>query len=186
MIGWLHRIGACVLRGVFLCGSLAILAACAATPDGGTYRDQNALIGVTSRYDDDRFAGVWHVRGAYPLDARLVQVQRLSGAAAGPVWELVEQMCDASGTCEQVRTAWPVETEVPGADRLDDPGGGPARRAVVMWVDEGFRTAAIGDPSGSFAWVLDRAPRGGADRIVAARQVLEFNGFDVDAMEMRP
>lgn len=173
-------------RGAMGCVSLAFLAACAATPNGESYRDQSASIGVTSRYDDVHFAGVWHVRGAYPLDAQLAQIQRLSTGPEGAAWEVVERVCDTNDNCEQVRASWPAETDVPGADRLGDPRGGPARRAVVMWIDEGFRTAAIGDPNGSFAWVLDREPRGGADRIVAARQVLEFSGFDVDAMEMRP
>jgi apolipoprotein D and lipocalin family protein len=56
----------------------------------------------------------------------------------------------------------------------------------VLWVDDGFRTAAVGDPAGRFAWVLDRQPAGGADRIEAARRMLAFGGFDLSAMQMRP
>lgn len=159
------------------------LAGCAAVPDGPAFRDQAAPIGVTSRYSDDRFAGTWHVRGAYPLDAQLVEVQRLANP---PAWELVARTCEPNGDCEEVGTVWAVSGGTPGAEVLADPGGHMDRRAVVLWVDDGFRTAAVGDPSGQFAWVLDRAPRGGADRIKAARQVLTFSGFDLSAMEMRP
>ena len=56
----------------------------------------------------------------------------------------------------------------------------------MVWVDEGYRTAAIGTPDGSFGWVLDRAASGGGDRITAAREILEFNGYDEGALRMRP
>ena len=54
---------------------------------------------------------------------------------------------------------------------------------VVLWVDEGFRTASIGTPDGSFGWIIDRAARGGADRIKAAGEILAFNGYDVTRPE---
>ena len=50
---------------------------------------------------------------------------------------------------------------------------------VVMWVDEGFRTAAVGRVDGSLAWILDREPAVASDRTVAATQVLEFYGWDI-------
>ncbi|WP_299624091.1 lipocalin family protein [uncultured Tateyamaria sp.] len=160
-----------------------VLVACTSEPLRETFRDPSASIGITSRFDAARFAGTWHVRGAYPLDAQLTQVQRF---VDGPAWELVARTCEPNGDCEEVGTVWQVDGGSPGAEVLADPWGAADRRAAVLWLDEGFRTAAIGDPSGQFAWVLDRAPRGGADRIKAARQVLAFSGFDLNAMEMRP
>jgi apolipoprotein D and lipocalin family protein len=60
---------------------------------------------------------------------------------------------------------------------------GPGRLAVageddwwVLWVDSGYRTLAVGTPSGRFGFVLDRgaiAP----DRLTAAREVFDFNGY---------
>ncbi len=53
----------------------------------------------------------------------------------------------------------------------------------VLWVDSGYRTLAIGTPSGSFGFVLDRgtiAP----DRLQAAREIFDFNGYR--AGELRP
>jgi apolipoprotein D and lipocalin family protein len=46
----------------------------------------------------------------------------------------------------------------------------------VLWVDSGYRTLAIGAPSGRFGFVLDR----GAippDRLTAAREIFDFNGY---------
>ena len=67
------------------------------------FRNPTAPIGVTSRYDDALFAGSWHVRGAFPLDADLVQVKRLADAADGPVWELLGRSCTVGGDCADVR-----------------------------------------------------------------------------------
>ncbi|MFZ1481687.1 MAG: lipocalin, partial [Paracoccaceae bacterium] len=60
---------------------------------------------------------------------------------------------------------------------------GPGRLAVsdmadwwVIWVDSGYRTLAIATPDGSFGFVLDRG-RIGADRLAAAAEVFDFNGY---------
>ncbi len=60
-------------------------------------------------------------------------------------------------------------------------GGG--QTLVVMWVDDGFRTAAVGDAAGTWAAVIDRARPGGADRVEAAREILDFNGWDVSQIQ---
>ncbi|MCP5036327.1 MAG: hypothetical protein GY945_01870 [Rhodobacteraceae bacterium] len=52
----------------------------------------------------------------------------------------------------------------------------------VLWVDEDYRTAAIGTPSGTFGWIIDRERSGGEDRIVAAREVLEWLGYDMNRL----
>lgn len=61
---------------------------------------------------------------------------------------------------------------------------GPGRLAIgasepwwIVWVDEGYRTLAVGTPSGAFGFVLDRAG-GGEDRLRAAAEILDFNGYD--------
>jgi apolipoprotein D and lipocalin family protein len=60
---------------------------------------------------------------------------------------------------------------------------GPGRLSVegqedwwVLWVDSGYRTLAVGTPSGKFGFVLDRGtiPQ---DRLAAAAEVFAFNGY---------
>ena len=60
---------------------------------------------------------------------------------------------------------------------------GPGRLSVegqedwwVLWVDSGYRTLAIGTPSGRFGFVLDRGaiPQ---DRLAAAAEIFAFNGY---------
>lgn len=171
--------------------ALALVACGPGVPDVGDgaipFRNPTAPIGVTSRYDDARFAGVWYVRGVLDRNGALTQVERRANAAGGATWLLYRQACAADGAqCPVVAEVWPARVDVPGADVIVDPTGGDDARAVVVWVDDGYRTAAVGDEGGAFAWVLDRSPQGGGDRIKAARAVLEFSGFDLSAMRMGP
>jgi apolipoprotein D and lipocalin family protein len=66
---------------------------------------------------------------------------------------------------------------------------GPGRLQVkgeedwwILWVDSGYRTLAIGTPSGRFGFVLDRGAIP-ADRLTAAREVFDFNGYETQALQ---
>ena len=50
----------------------------------------------------------------------------------------------------------------------------------VLWVDDDFRTAVIGTPDGRFGWIMDRPGQASRDRTRAAREILDFNGYDTD------
>ncbi|MEP5200987.1 MAG: lipocalin family protein, partial [Paracoccaceae bacterium] len=54
----------------------------------------------------------------------------------------------------------------------------------VLWVDEGYRTAVVGAPSGKVGWILNRTPNIPADRLNAARQILDFNGYRLSELVM--
>ncbi len=64
---------------------------------------------------------------------------------------------------------------------------GPGRLRVrgedwwVIWVDVGYRTLAIGTPSGRFGIILDRGAIP-ADRLNAAREIFDFNGYRTEAL----
>lgn len=51
----------------------------------------------------------------------------------------------------------------------------------VLWVDSGYRTLAVGTPSGTFGFVLDRGEVS-SDRLAAAREIFEFNGYASEAL----
>jgi apolipoprotein D and lipocalin family protein len=62
----------------------------------------------------------------------------------------------------------------------------PGRLAVegspefwVLWVDDDFRTAVVGTPDGSLGWIMDRPGQASPDRTRAAREVLEWSGYDL-------
>jgi apolipoprotein D and lipocalin family protein len=52
----------------------------------------------------------------------------------------------------------------------------------ILWVDADYRVAAVGTPSGAFGRILSRDPQPRPDLLRAAREVLEFNGYDVSRL----
>tara|TARA_R110002049_G_scaffold140930_7_gene302365 strand:- start:16655 stop:17206 length:552 start_codon:yes stop_codon:yes gene_type:complete len=163
-----------------------ILVGCGGKPapqPAGVYRDTTALIGATSRYDAARFAGVWQVRAAYPGDESLRAVALID--RGGPVFQHAVRACPAGGDCQDLGHLWRASVEGPGRYTVKDPQTGADRKLWVLWVDEGFRTAVVGTPDGRFGWILDRNTSGGADRITAAREILDFNGYDLSQLQVR-
>ena len=52
----------------------------------------------------------------------------------------------------------------------------------VLWVDGDYRTMVIGTPSGRFGFVLNREATMPADRAKAVKDILRFNGYDLEAL----
>ncbi|MWD27768.1 lipocalin [Aquicoccus sp. SCR17] len=146
-----------------LCAGLAV-AGCGERP---APVEPAPMVSSSLRFDLARFAGDWVVRQA---TAGAGPVRAISVLPEGP-----ERFAWREGTGAQV-----VERagRVTGPGRLALSGPGGERAIWVLWVDEGFRTAALGAPDGSLGLILDRAETGGADRIEAAREMMDFNGFD--------
>lgn len=170
------------MRGIAAALALILLGACAAPAPKVTqlqgYRDRDALIGVTSRFDARRFDGLWYVRAQFdPAEPKLSF--RLMPAAM----RLGAQVCDGSGACGEVAEDLPLRRTGQGRFVVTMPSG-EARMFWVLWVDEGFRTAVLGNPDGTFGWIVDRSTTGGADRIRAAREILDFNGYDVSKLRV--
>lgn len=170
-----------MIRKLLVAAALA-LGACVAQAPKVTelqgYRDREALIGVTSRFDAAKFGGLWYLREAFDparpqLSFRLMQSAMRLGA---PV-------CDAAGICSEVSEDLALRRRGKGRFVVTMPSG-EAREFWVLWVDEGFRTAALGNPDGTFGWIADRSRTGGADRIRAAREILDFNGYDVSKLRV--
>ena len=50
----------------------------------------------------------------------------------------------------------------------------------ILDIDDGYEVAVIGTPSGSVGWVLARTPSLPSARLLAAYDVLERNGYDIN------
>ncbi len=172
------------------CAAIALVAlsACALAPSlpetGPGYRDQSVPIGVTSRFDEARFAGAWNVRAALPA-TEATQTIQFDERATGLQLQVAHRACEPSLPCDVIGDTLQITREAPGRYVIQMPDG-TLRQMWVIWVDESFRTAVVGNPDGTFAWILDRQPKGGADRIRAAREILDFNGYDLTQLEERP
>jgi len=163
-----------------------ILSGCLGTgPQGGAYRDTSLPLSVTTRGNAQDMAGPWFVRAYTPGDRSVAMVNFLPEVDGAPAVELTREGCDLSGDCVAERELWRSTPLGQNRVRLTRTGTRETRELWVVWVDEGFRTAAVGTPDGSYGWILDRRPTGGEDRIRAASEILEFNGYDIRTMKVR-
>ena len=155
-----------VVRRVATLLVCVVVAACGEAPVPQIpigYRNPTAPLGGTSRFDQRRFAGEWHAAACLgPCDSRVRYV-------AAPNGILIR---DAGGS------ETPFRVSAPGILRQIDTD----QTLVVMWIDEGFRTAVVGNADGRWAVVLDRQRPAGADRVEAATEILDFNGWDVSQL----
>ena len=155
----------------------ALLAACgrdAPLPPASSFREAGSLIASTTRGGPADMAGEWVVAaafagstlGGYAVPGAAVRI------AAGP---------DGAGS-------WTFDPLGEAFVTLGARATGPGRYALVgpslsnvwiLWVDDDFRTAAVGTPDGTFGWIMDRPGEASPDRARAAREMLDFNGYDV-------
>jgi apolipoprotein D and lipocalin family protein len=144
------------------------LAACARAPApppaaAPSFRDASAPIGSTTRGTASDLAGDWVVAAAYPGPLPVAPGTRVAvapGAGGSVLWRL-------GGTELPTAATGPGRYRGAGADLW------------VLWVDDGFRTAVVGTPDGRFGWIMDRPGQAAPDRTLAAREMLDFNGYDL-------
>lgn len=163
------------MRAVTLALSAVALAAAACAPgdDAPARRDGDVRIASVALFAPDRFAGRWHVAQSHvPGCAGAVQ----DWAMAGPGRYLLTGT-DCTGRAPAPLTGGAVVTG-PGGRIMADAGFG-REPVFVLWVDEGYRVAVLGTPSGRWAQVLSRDPVLRPDLAAAAREVLAFNGYDL-------
>ncbi|MFV0491007.1 MAG: lipocalin [Pseudorhodobacter sp.] len=69
----------------------------------------------------------------------------------------------------------------PGRFTPDSPGfAGAEDEWWILWADSGYRSLAIGTPSGDFGFVLDRGPVLPVDRKNAAQEIFDWNGYRLE------
>lgn len=150
-----------------------ILAACIGGGHStGAFRDTAAPIWSAAALAPSQIAGDWQQVAGFADDRLACPAGMLSLTPAAGGLRVSGNLC-LNGKVEKLR----------GLARET----GPGRLTVgdeewwVLWVDSGYRTLAIGTPSGRFGVVLDR----GAippDRLEAAREVFDFNGYRTSAL----
>ena len=156
----------------YLVGALLVggLVACAPVPTVPpalseiTFRNPSANIGATTRFDPVRFAGDWHVV------ARFVETGET--AAHGVIAVIYQRGKDRIVV---VASEGAQTYAYDGTAVLRPKQGEPL---IIMWVDEGFRTAVLGTPSGRVGYILDRKLNPRKDRLKAATEILKFYGWD--------
>lgn len=167
--------------------AIALLAGCAGGPDEGqggfftVYRDRDVPIGSKALFEADRYLGVWHEVARYPVpfqrgcfDVTAEYQLQDDGLLS------VLNICRDEAGVETSRISGTAEIVGPGRLKVRFPSVPfVAADYWVLWTDEDYRTAVVGTPNGRAGWILNRSPDIRADRMQAARDVLEFNGYDL-------
>jgi len=155
-------------------GVLSALPACVsdpvAVPQG--LRDVSKPIGSSTRFDPTRFAVLWHRRAGGIAGKAMLRIT--PNGAGFDVAELGPER--ASGRAVLARYSL-TATGRPG--QFEAKGDGGTRAFWLLWVDEGWRTMALGNPNGSIGAIYDRAATGGGDRINAAAEIMTWYGYDM-------
>jgi apolipoprotein D and lipocalin family protein len=148
------------------------LAGCS-PPQDGAFRDSGAPIWSAAAFDVAQIAGAWQQTATFaaaPGDCEAGTLQ-MTPVAGGLV--LQGTLC-LDGRVQKIdavaRAIGPGRLTVPGQEDW-----------WVLWVDSGYRTLAIGTPSGRFGFILDRGTLP-PDRLTAAREVFDFNGYSAEAL----
>ena len=160
------------LVGALLVGGLVACAPVPADPPATsdiTFRNSSANIGATTRFDPVRFAGDWHVV------ARFVETGE---TAAHDVIAVTYQR--GKDRIVIVASEGAQTYAYDGTAVLRPKQGEPL---IAMWVDEGFRTAVLGTPSGRVGYILDRKPNPRKGRLKATTEILKFYGWDTGRLK---
>lgn len=168
------------MRAVVL--AFAVSACAAVAP---SYRDISVPISSIAALDPTRYAGRWYEIARYP-----VPFEAGCTATTADYTLLTDGSLGVVNTCRAGSPSGPVQ-QIEGRAVPSGPGrfevsfrGLPFKGPYwVLWVDEGYRTAVVGVPSGRAGWILNREPSIPPDRLRAARRILEFNGYDLTRLE---
>lgn len=162
--------------------TVLVLSGCAIAP---TYRDTSVPIASMAAFDPVRYSGEWYEVARFPaffqqgcFNTTATYVEVPDGSFA------VLNECDTADGTEQI--AGSATIVGPGRLEVRLDGVPVAADYWVLWVDEGYRTAVVGVPSGRAGWILNRDPQIPPDRFTAAREVLAFNGYDISQLTLTP
>lgn len=149
--------------------AVLLVSGCAGAPrEAAGFRDAKAPIWSAATFAPGQVTGRWQQVAAFTAAT--------GGCRSGAV------AVDPVPGGYTVKGTLCLDGRVRTVDALARPIG-PGRLSVegqddwwVLWVDSGYRTLAVGTPSGQFGFVLDRGPIP-MDRLEAAAEIFAFNGY---------
>ena len=158
--------------------ALCALAACMPAPRQTGFRNPSVPISSSTAFDPARFQGAWQVVAAFGADARCGTLDEDWRIGAG-AFVVHGTRCGSAG-----RTGFQTEARLSGPGRVLRDGPGGAEDIWFLWIDADYRVAAFGTPDGRFGGILARPGQARADLMTAAREVLDFNGYDISQLLM--
>ena len=167
--------------GRWALAGLLLLAACAPA-----WRDTSVPMRAVAELDAERYAGRWYEIARFP-----VRFQEGCTATTADYGLRDDGRLSVTNRCRMDAPDGP-ERSISGSARVVEGGRLSVRLGWipfsapywVLWVDDDYRTAVVGVPSGRAGWVLARSPEISEDRLEEARAVLEAAGYDLSRLEV--
>jgi apolipoprotein D and lipocalin family protein len=154
--------------------AVALLSGCAAAvPDVAGFRAPGTPIYSNAVIAPGDLAGAWTQVASFAAEAGCAQ-GAISIMPQGPGLLVQGQLC-LGGDLTSVQGRYAVT----GPGRIRQ-GEGP--EWWVIWADTNLRTLAIGTPDGRFGFILNKGDDLPADRLRAAQEVFDFNGYAVSRL----
>lgn len=157
-----------------------LLASCAQAPTVtvGRYRAETTPIYSSAVLDSKRLAGRWQQVAAFgPETGCNAGVVNIAQTKAG--LQANYRLC-LSGT--ETKGAAVMQPDGPGRFALKGQPG----PWWVLWADADYRTLVIGTPSGRLGFILNRDGALPPDRLAAASEILDWNGYDLTRLQVWP
>lgn len=172
------------MKRIFAAFACAVLVGCTPepipAPPPEVFRNTGAQIASQTDVTASRMAGNWVIRQSFanqPGPKGAMELSELPGGALQ--WSYGSGNC-IGDVCVSVENLVLFTPSGPGRWTPENPEiAGFDEDIWVMWMDFDTRTAAIGTPSGEFGWIMDKNLTGGRDRITAARDIMEWFGYDM-------
>jgi apolipoprotein D and lipocalin family protein len=158
---------------VILAAALALTACAPGSKQVAGFRQPDAPIWSAAAFAPTQIAGDWQQVAGFAARTGGCADGALSFAPAGDGLAISGTLC-LNGVAQKINGV--ARSTGPGRLTLDGQG-----EWWVLWVDSGYRTLAIGTPSGRFGFILDRGALP-PDRLTAAREVFDFNGYTTAAL----
>lgn len=164
------------------------LAACG----GPVYRDTDVPLRTVDAVELDRYAGRWYEIARFPVSFQEGCVAVTADYAVRP-----DGRVDVLNACRQGTLDGPLERADAVARAVDATNARLKVRFVpwlpfaegdywIIHLDEDYRTAVVGVPSGSAGWILSRTPEIAPERLDAALAALEAGGYDIARLAFTP
>lgn len=136
-------------------------------------RDKNVPMQSIVAFDLNRLQGRWDVVAAFPQGACIPQDMTFAPNE--------QNRLAVTARCSEALLQGTASLSGPG--RFDLVLNGQKDEYWVLWVDEGYRSAVLGTPSGNVGWILNRTAPMPIDRLNAAREILDWNGYDLSRLQ---
>lgn len=149
-----------------------------------SYRDTSVPIASAAAFDPSRYAGRWYEIASFPMPFQTGcrKTQAIYTPRGDGSFAVANSCTGRDGALREIEG----DAVVTGPGRLEVRLDGVPFIAPywVLWVDEGYRTAVVGVPSGRAGWILNRTPEITPDRFEAARRILAHNGYDLSKLQV--